>query len=131
MVSPIYDFLSTLSTSQCWPTSSRHCVDIILAFAAYPYVLFTSSILFTSQYWPTSTRHYVYIVRLLVLDIAIYWQWQQCKIDSESILCCYVSILYTWRWRQHWKRYIYIYWTWIKSYFKFLKTYEWIIKIET
>lgn len=26
---------------------------------------------------------------------------------------------------------IYIYWTWIKSYFKFLKTYEWIIKIET
>lgn len=131
MVSPIHDFLSTLSTSQCWPTSSRHCVDIILAFAAYPYVLFTSSILFTSQYWPTSTRHYVYIVRLLscsrhrdILTMA----------NVKSIQNLYYVVMYQYCIHgddDNIEKDIYIYWTWIKSYFKFLKTYEWIIKIET
>lgn len=55
----MHDVLLILSTSQCWPTSSRHCVNIAYAFAPYPYILFTSWTLSTSQCWRTSSRQCV------------------------------------------------------------------------
>lgn len=56
----------TVSPSQCWPTSIRHCIIIVKVFAAFPNILFTSSILSISKCWPISSRHYcVYIVPIL------------------------------------------------------------------
>lgn len=63
-VCPLYDVLSVLSTSQCWPTLTRHFVDIVQVFAVYPFILFTALTLSTFQCWLTTSRHFVYIVYL-------------------------------------------------------------------
>lgn len=47
---------TVLSTSQCWPTLRRHFDDIVQAFAAYPYILFTTLTLLTFQYMLTKNE---------------------------------------------------------------------------
>lgn len=47
---------TVLSTSQCWPALRRHFDDIVQAFAAYPYILFTTLTLLTFQYMLTKNE---------------------------------------------------------------------------
>lgn len=71
----INNFLSIFSTSQCWPASSRHCVNIVLTFGTYPVYVDIS----TCQCWPRSSWHKILIVCLLsCLDCR---HRQQCNID--------------------------------------------------
>lgn len=88
-------FLSIFSTSQCWPASSRHCVNIVLTFGTYPVYVDIS----TFQCWPTSSWHNILIVCLLsCLDCRhrrqcnIDWHWvtmlmsKKCRQCRQSLL---------------------------------------------